>query len=94
MLKNPLPSFWSEELSKAWAHTDDVIAAAKQSDILLPIARPTAWHADDPERKIKYYVSPQMEREAIVVEEHPFQNSCYVVMEHPATRRRWIRRVY
>lgn len=96
MLSNPLASFWSEELSKAWAHVDTVDPVGpEQLDLFRPTHRkPTAWHADDPERTIKYIVTPQMMTEAIVIEEHQFNQSCYLILEHPQTRLRWVKRIY
>jgi hypothetical protein len=93
----PLPSFWTDELSKAWAHSDPLIQRLEpeQLDMFHPqYGKLRAWHADDPEQKIKYVVTPQIEREAIVVEEHRFDHSCYLIVEHPVTRLRRVKQVY
>jgi len=98
ILPNPLPSFWTDALSKAWANVDTTIATkpeAPQLELFQPqLGKPRAWHADDPEKQIKYVVTPQMEREAVAVEEHLFDNSGYVIMEHPPTRLRWVKQIY
>ncbi|MBW2673835.1 MAG: hypothetical protein JRD89_10550 [Deltaproteobacteria bacterium] len=97
MLQNPLPSFWSDELSKAWAGVDTL--SEPQLELFRPPSleygrKVVAWHADDADMRLCYVVTPQMEREAIVVEEHQFDQSCYLIMEHPPTRLRWVRQVY
>jgi len=97
MLRNPLPDFWSEELSKAWAGVDNL-----EPDLFSPGTEPLivgyhnlrGWHADDPEMKTIYPITPDMERRAKVVEEHPFENSGYVIMEDAETKVRWVKRVY
>lgn len=95
MLRNPLPEFWSEELSKAWAGVDnlepDIFGT---QSLMIGSCSLRGWRADDPERKVVYPVLPEMERRAKVIEEHPFQNSCYLIMEDPQTGIRWVKRVY
>ena len=95
-LQNPLPSFWSDGLSRAWEHLETFAdTTAPELDLFVPKhGKPRAWHVDDPGKEIKYRVTPQMEREAVVVEEHLFHNSGYVIMEHPPTRLRWVKQVY
>ena len=44
--------------------------------------------------KAVYPVTIEMERRAKVVEEHPFENSGYVIVEDARTRVRWVKRVY
>lgn len=92
MLRNPLPGFWTEELSKAWAGVDTL--AKRQPDLFAPPAleygRKIGWHADDPKAKVRYTVTPQMKRQALVIERHEFEGSLALIMEHPATRIRWV----
>jgi len=52
------------------------------------------WRVDDPEMKTTYPVSAEMLKWGKVVEEHPFQDSCYVIMEDGETGIRWVKRVY
>ena len=96
MLKNPLPDFWCDDLSKAWAGVNN-LERNLFTNLPLPIAgyhKLRGWHADDSERRIIYPVTPEMEKRAKVVEEHPFENSGYVIMEDAQTRIRWVKRVY
>ena len=103
MLENPLCSFWGQELSEVWAGTkiEEPVKRPKQlfddrSPLTLPrtLVRGKGWLADDPEMKAIYPVTIEMERRAKVVEEHPFENSGYIVMEDARTRVRWVKRVY
>ena len=97
MLKNPLPDFWCEELSKAWAGVNNL-----EPDLFSPGAEPLkvgyhslrGWYADDPKMRTIYPITPEMEKRARVVEEHPFENSGYAIMEDAQTRVRWVKRVY
>jgi len=41
-----------------------------------------------------YPITPDMERRAKVIEEHPFENSGYVIVEDAQTRIRWVKRIY
>jgi len=41
-----------------------------------------------------YPVSPEMERRAKLVEEHPFERSGYVIMEDKETKLRWVKQIY
>jgi hypothetical protein len=103
MLENPLCSFWGQELSEVWAGTEieEPVKRPKQlfdgqSLPTLPriLVRGKGWLADDPEMKAIYPVTIEMERRAKVVEEHPFENSGYVIMEDARTGVRWVKRVY
>ena len=49
------------------------------------------WRANDPDKKA-VYVTADMIRRAKEVEQHPFQNSCYVIMEADGIR--WVKQVY
>jgi len=97
MLRNPLPGFWCEELSKAWAGVNNL-----EPDLFSLGAEPLrigshslrGWHADDPEMRTIYPITPEMERRARVIEEHPFKNSGYVIMEDAETGIRWVKRIY
>jgi hypothetical protein len=44
--------------------------------------------------KAVYPVTIEMEKRAKVVEEHPFENSGYAIMEDAKSRIRWVKRVY
>lgn len=93
MLQNPLPSFWSEDLSKAWAGVDTLLPPDQLGLFAPPKAKygeKKGWHADDPDHKMAYVVTPQMEREAIIVEPHYFEHSTAHIMEHPPTRIQWV----
>ena len=97
MLRNPLPSFWSEELSKAWAGVDNLnhgslFALEPSPPIPPPVPRGQArgWHVSDPDSRLKYPVTPAMEREAVVIEQYEFENSCAIILEHPPTGIRWV----
>jgi hypothetical protein len=46
------------------------------------------------QQKAVYPVTIEMERRAKVVEEHPFENSGYVIMEDAESRLRGVKRVY
>ncbi|MFA5186445.1 MAG: hypothetical protein WC551_08220 [Patescibacteria group bacterium] len=98
MLQNPLPSFWTDGLSKAWAGVDtlnmaggDIMSPTPTIDLWTAGGLKKGWHADDPNQDLLYVVTPQMEREAVVVEDHRFQRSAYTIMEHPRSRIRWIK---
>ena len=97
MLRNPLPDFWSEELSKAWAGVNnlepDLFGYGEQQDLLVRY-NIKGWRVDDPEMKAVYPVSPEMEKRAILIEEHPFQRSGYIIMEDKETKIRWVKQVY
>jgi hypothetical protein len=96
MLQNPLPDFWSEDLSKAWAGVNNLepdLFGGEQQELLVR-HNFKGWRVDDPEMKAVYLVSPEMERRAVLVEEHPFQHSGYVVMEDKETKVRWVKQVY
>jgi len=101
MLENPLPSFWTHELSEVWAGTEieEQKPPQKQMSLpsieLLPIKGVTkGWHADDPEKKLEHDVSPEMMRRGKQVEEHFFQNRGWIVKEDPVTRIRWLEEAY
>jgi len=95
MLYNPLPAFWSDDLSRAWAGVDNLKAPDVFTPLELPFrlpqaGRPRGWHADDPQHELRYPVTPQMQREAVVLEQHQYQHSVALMMEHPPTRVRWV----
>jgi hypothetical protein len=98
MLQNPLCSFWAQELSEVWSGTQ--VEPPKPKLELLPtqdIVAPKmirGWLADDPEMRAIYPISPEMVRKSVPVEEHPFDNSGYVIMEHKETRLRWVKQIY
>jgi hypothetical protein len=94
MLENPLSSFWQDELSKVWAGTEIDKPTGQVEMFSTAHGMTKGWLADDPEKRTTYPVTPEMERRAIEVEQHQYQNSCYVTMEDPITRIRWIKQVY
>jgi len=96
MLENPLPSYWCHDVSKAWAgFQDQQLPFTHPRELEVSIDRVTkGWRVDDPEMKTTYPVSAEMLKRGKVVEEHPFQDSCYVIMEDGETGIRWVKRVY
>lgn len=106
MVDNPLCSFWKEELSEVWSGTEVKPKPQKQPalfdevDQILAKHFPTqtkGWRADDPEMKADHPVTLEMTRRARVVEEHPFENSGYVILEAEnelGARIRWVKQVY
>jgi len=96
ILGNPLPSYWCDDVSKAWAgFQDQKLPFTHPRELEAAIDKVTkGWHVDDPEMKTTYPVSVEMLKRGKVVEEHPFQDSCYVIMEDGETGIRWVKRVY
>lgn len=97
ILNNPLATFWSDDLSKAWAGVNNLepnLFSLGAEPLIVDYHKAKGWLADDTNMKVVYPVTPEMERRATVIEEHPFQNSGYVIMEDRETRVRWIKRVY
>jgi hypothetical protein len=97
ILENPLPSYWCDDVSKAWAGFQDqqLPLTHLPREVEVSIDRVTkGWRVDDPEMKTTYPVSVEMLKRGKVVEEHPFQDSCYVIMEDGETGIRWVKRVY
>jgi len=100
ILKNPLPDFWCDDLSKAWAGVNNLepnlftSLGAEPLPLIVGYHNLKGWHADDPEMKTIYQISPEMERRASIIEEHPFEHSGYVVMEDKETKIRWVKQVY
>lgn len=39
-------------------------------------------------------ITPEVEKRAMLVEEHPFDSSGYVIMEDGETKIRWVKQVY
>lgn len=94
MMSNPLASFWTEELSKAWAGHNNLVPNLQSpwsevglSPLSLRITK--GWLANDPDMRLTQGITLEMERRARIVEEHPFQNSCYVIMETDGVR--WVK---
>jgi len=100
MLKNPLCSFWQEDLSEVWASTKVEGKSTKQQrqpelfepEIAAPQSAIKGWLADDEAMKCNYPVTGEMQRRAREVEEHKFANSSYVIMEADGIR--WIKQIY
>ena len=100
MLKNPLPEFWTDDLSKAWAGVNtlepDLFTTTFGAEplVISYYRKAVGWLMDDPAMRTVYPVTPEMERRAVEIERHEFQNSCYAIMEHRETRIRWVKQVY
>ena len=98
MLENPLCSFWGQELSEVWSGTEVEPPKAPQlfplQDVVLGPKMIKGWLADDPEMRAIYPITPEMARKSVPVEEHPFDNSGYVIMEHRETKLRWVKQIY
>ena len=94
ILQNPLPLFWSDGLSRAWAGIDNLLPTlfgVEEPAIEMPTyGTPQGWHADDPQKKRCHIVTPQMKREAIIIEPHIFDRSTGHIMEYPPKRIRWV----
>jgi len=43
--------------------------------------------------KTIYPITPQMARQSVPIEEHSFQKSGYVIMEHRETKLRWVKAI-
>jgi len=96
MLENSLCSFWGQELSEVWSGTEVEPPKPQKAPQLFPL-RPKmirGWLADDPEMRAIYPITPEMARKSVPVEEHPFDNSGYVIMEHRETSLRWVKQIY
>lgn len=93
LLVNPLCSFWSEELSCAWAGTE-VEKEQKQLSLERFVSHSRGWLASDPEQRLVYPVTPDMEHRAKQIEEYSFQNSGYVILEDGWTQVRWLKQIY
>lgn len=101
MLENSLCSFWGQELSEVWSGTEVEPPKPQKTPQLFPLQDITlgpkmirGWLADDPEMRAIYPITPEMARKSVPVEEHPFDNSGYVIMEHKETRLRWVKQIY
>ncbi len=108
LLENPMPSFWTQELSLVWAGTS-MKTDKKSSEPIqstLPVqGEITGWHSDDPGKALTVVVTPEMEGRAIerggiddkgniVPEPNYYGGAGYVVMEDPFAQVRWLKRVY
>ncbi len=102
MLDNPLCSFWNEELSEVWAGTvvePPKPKPKKPDDEIFPLSlftqtKTKGWLADDPEQKAIYPITPEIATQSVQIEDHLFQKSGYVIMEHKQTRLRWLKQIY
>ncbi len=99
MLENPLCDFWCDDLSKVWAGTE--IEERKQRQEKLPVisegfvvSGAQGWLASDPEQRVVYPVTSQMQRRAKQVDEYLFQGSGYAIMHDELTQIRWVKQVY
>jgi hypothetical protein len=84
MITNPLPSFWSQELSEAWSGTE-IEAAPKPEKDLFPYYDPNRLVATDG----KTLITEEMRRRAIMLEQYDIRPPNKVFVD-PWTNVKWV----
>ena len=87
LLRNPLPTFWSEDLSRPWAGVDTLPAGPPRQPPLLELPLPPPGRPRlgwlPPRLDLVYPVTEEMRRRRRKVEEHHFQRHGWDIFEAP-----------